>query len=104
MKRVNLIPELITDLSRTEKLEIFMKRKQMSFSDIGKAIGVSKASAVRLLRADSVPSYRYAQLVRADIPAVLLPPAKDIAPGPKPKKSITASTADTEPNHLGQAA
>ena len=100
MKHVNLIPTSLTDLSRTEKLEIYMKRKGITYGDISSAIGVSRTAARRLLLSNTVPSYRFSQLVRAGIPAEVIPPAKDIAPGPKSK----ISQDDTEPNSLEQAA
>ncbi|MEZ6854346.1 helix-turn-helix domain-containing protein [Halodesulfovibrio aestuarii] len=100
MEQRNLIPEFIADLTRTEKLEVYMKRKKLTFSDIGKAIGVSRAAAHKLLFGKSVPTYRHAQLVAAGIPEVLIPSARDIAPGPKPKAAVES----IEPNYLGQAA
>lgn len=103
MKQRKLIPEFIADLSRTEKLEIYMKRKKITFVDIGKAIGATRSTAFNLLTGNSVPTHRHAQLVKAGIPEILIPPARDIAPGRKPKKSTLVSE-DTEPNYLGQAA
>lgn len=102
MSHLTLIPEFIADLTRAEKLEIYMKRKKITFSDIAKSIDVAPASARRMLLNDSIPTWRYNQLVEAGLPEVLLPPARDIAPGPKSKKLKPAD--DTEPNYLGQAA
>ncbi|WP_019999147.1 hypothetical protein ACQ0P8_06575 [Halodesulfovibrio aestuarii] len=104
MEQRNMIPEFISDLTRSEKLEIYMKRKKLSFTDIGKAIKASRTAAYKLLHGKSVPTYRHAQLLKAGIPEILIPPALDIAPGPKPKKSILVSPDDTEPNYMGQAA
>lgn len=100
MEQRNLIPEFISDLTRSEKLEIYMKRRKMSFADIGKAIKASRTAAYKLLHGKSVPTYRHAQLIAAGIPEILIPPARDIAPGPKPK----AAAESIEPNCLGQAA
>lgn len=104
MSHLTLIPELIADLTRAEKLEIYMKRTGITFSDIAKPIGVAPASARRMLLNDSIPTWRHTQLLKAGVPEQLLPPARDIAPGRKPKKSTLISADDTEPNYLGQAA
>ncbi|MCT4534214.1 hypothetical protein [Halodesulfovibrio sp.] len=87
MKQRDLIPELIDDLTRTEKLELYMKRKRLSYASIGKSIGATRSTAFNLLHAPRVPTHRYKQLLQAGIPEPLIPPARDIAPGPKPKKN-----------------
>lgn len=102
MKQRNMIPELISDLTRTEKVEIYLKRKKITFTDIGKAIGVSRGSVHNMLYGKHVSSYRHAQLLAAGLPEVLLPPARDIAPGPKPKNRTLAE--DSDPNSVEQAA
>ncbi|MEZ6855010.1 hypothetical protein [Halodesulfovibrio aestuarii] len=104
MSHLTLIPEFIADLTRAEKLEIYMKRTGLTFADIAKPLNVAPASARRMLLNDSIPTWRHTQLIKAGIPEMLLPPARDIAPGRKPKKSILISTDDSEPNYLGQAA
>lgn len=102
MEQRNLIPEFISDLTRSEKLEIYMKRKKITFTNIGEAIKVSRTSAYKMLHGEHVSTYRHAQLLKAGIPDILLPPARDIAPGPKPKRKVSAE--DTEPNRMEQAA
>lgn len=101
MKQRKLIPELIDDLSRTEKLEIYMTRKKLTFTDIGKTISSTRATAHNLLHARTIPTHRHKALVNAGIPEQLLPPARDIAPGRKPK---TPPLEETDPKTLGQAA
>lgn len=101
MSHLTLIPELISDLTRAEKLEVYMKRKNITFSNIAKSIGVAPASARRMLLNESIPTWRHNQLLAAGIPDVLLPPARDVAPGRKPK---TPPLEETDPNTLGQAA
>ena len=100
MKQVNLTHTHIADLTRSEKLEISMKRSGVTYVDVANAIGVSRSAIVKMLRADSIPTYRHAQLVQVGIPSQLLPPARDIAPGPKRKES----SEDSESNYLEQAA
>ncbi len=104
MSHLTLIPELISDLTRAEKLEVYLKRKNITFSNIAKSIGVAPASARRMLLNEFIPTWRHKQLLAAGIPEQLLPPARDVAPGRKPKKATLVSADDTEPNCLGQAA
>lgn len=102
MKQRNMIPELISDLTRTEKVEIYLKRKKVTMTDIGNTIGVSRTSVYKMLYAKHVSTYRHAQLLAAGLPEALLPPARNIAPGPKPKNRALAE--DSDPNSVEQAA
>jgi len=102
MTNLTLIPELISDLTRAEKLEIYMRRRKITFSHIAKSIGVTTTSARRMLLNVSIPTWRFNQLLAAGIPEELLPPARDVAPGRKPKSQ--SKTNETDPNTLGQAA
>lgn len=54
-----------------------------------------------MLLNEFIPTWRHKQLLAAGIPDVLLPPARDVAPGRKPK---TPPLEETDPNTLGQAA
>jgi len=103
MSDLSLIPQSIDDLTRVEKLEIYMKRSKITFSDISKPMGVAPASARRMLLNETIPTWRHKQLIQYGLPEVLLPIARDIPCGRKPKTK-TPSVETDEPNRLGQAA
>lgn len=102
MSHLTLIPELISDLTRAEKLEVYLKRRKLTFVHIAKSISVTPTSARRMLSNNFIPTWRFNQLLAAGIPEELLPPARDVAPGRKPKSQ--SKTNETDPNTLGQAA
>lgn len=85
MQPVTPIPELVNDLTRTEKLEVYLNRIGSSYASIGDKLGVSRSTALRMLRSAHIPTYRHRQL-SSILPAELLPEAKDVPPGPKPRK------------------
>ena len=51
---------------------------------IAASIGVSPSALSKLSKAVSIPTRRHEQLVGEGVPAEVLPPAKDLSPGPPP--------------------
>ena len=76
------MPEYI-ELSRLERLIIWMRRNNINFSEIGESLGITRMSAGRLCKAERSPSSRHRELVQLGIPTDLLPPAEDVRRGPK---------------------
>lgn len=87
MDLAELIPRSIEEITRIEKLDIVLKRAGISYTDMGKRIGVSRSSIYKMLTAETISTWRFAQLLTAGIPQELLPEAKNIAPGPKPRRA-----------------
>lgn len=71
------------ELTRLERLIIWMRRNKTSFSAIGESLGITRMSAGRLCKAERIPRERHKALARLGIPADLLPPAEDVKRGPK---------------------
>lgn len=81
---MNLMP--ITDsveLTRLERLLIWMRRNRINFSEIGESLGITRMSAGRLCKAERISSSRHRELAQLGIPVELLPLAKDVKRGPK---------------------
>lgn len=72
------------DLTRVERLMIWMRRNRLHFSEIGASLGITRMSAGRLCKAERIPRERHLALARLGIPAELLPPAEDVRRGRKP--------------------
>jgi len=83
----------LTDLSRDEKLWIFLNRSGLTFKAIGGKLDMTGTAAAKLCRGDTMPTRRHAELVALGIPADLLPRPEDIKPGPKPRRPLTTETA-----------
>ena len=81
-ENTHLMTEFI-ELTRLERLIIWMRRNNMNFSEIGKSLGITRMSAGRLCKAERIPSERHRQLVQLGIPVDLLPHAEDVKRGPK---------------------
>lgn len=84
MQPVTPIPELVNDLTRTEKLDVYLSRIGSSYANIGDKLGISRSTALRMLRSPHVSTHRHRQLASL-LPKELLPEAKDVPPGPKPR-------------------
>lgn len=69
------------ELTRQERLLIWLRRANLNNAQIAEALNVSAIAISRWFRAESIPSWRHRQLVDFGIPAELLPPAVDKAPG-----------------------
>ena len=77
------IPQL--DLTRQDMLYVWLKRRGMTQAQIARAMKVGETTVARWMKAASIPEKRHEKLVKLGIPAELLPPPLDIAPGPKKK-------------------
>ena len=71
------------ELTRLERLIIWLRRNDMNFSRIGELLGITRMSAGRLCKAERIPSEQHRELVQLGIPIDLLPPAEDVRRGPK---------------------
>lgn len=69
--------------TRQESLLLWLKRNCIQQGDIASALNIGKNTVSRWLRAETIPSWRYQQLLDFGIPQELLPKPLDIAPGPK---------------------
>lgn len=77
----------LTSLTRQEQLLIWLRREGMTCKAIAEKLHVGSITSVsRWFSAESIPSWRHRQLVELGIPAVLLPPAVDIPPGPRARE------------------
>lgn len=74
-----------TDLTRQERLVIWLRRAGITKTQVAQAVGVQCVAVARWFKAESIPSWRHKQLVEFGIPSELLPPAIDKAPGPQPR-------------------
>jgi len=91
------------DLTRQEQLLVWMRRAGLTYAAVAKSIGVGIMSVRRWLNADYISTWRHQQLVGLGIPATLLPPIKDVAPGPRRSKSIDIlHTSISEQRHANQ--
>lgn len=75
----------LSSLTRQEALRLWLSRNSLTFSELGRRLGVTPNSVSKLCDQETMPTRRHAQLVDQGIPAELLPRAQDIKPGPKPR-------------------
>lgn len=73
------------DLTRQDRLLIWLRRNGISQTDIARALDVGKVAVSRWMRVETLPVRRHQQLVKFGIPEDLLPTPLDITPGPKRK-------------------
>ena len=59
--------------SREEHLLIWLRRKRLSYAEIGRQLGVTRMSALRLCKAQCINATRHEQLCALGIPIELLP-------------------------------
>lgn len=81
----------LTDLTRDEKVLIWLRRTGRTFRGLGAELGLTGDAVAALLRNESCPTHRHRQLLELGVPEELLPPALDIKPGPKPKAEAGAA-------------
>lgn len=65
----------LTELTRQERLLIWLRRAGLTNKAIAQATGVKPAAVTRWLESETIPPWRHAQLVELGIPVELLPPA-----------------------------
>lgn len=75
------IPQIT--FTRQAMLSAWLKQEGITQASIAQALEISEQSVSRWIRAQSLSSWRHSQLVSFGIPADLLPPVVDKAPGPK---------------------
>lgn len=63
----------ITELTRQERLLIWLRRAGIQYKDIAEQTGVKTAAVSKWFDGDTIPPYRHQQLVDMGIPADLLP-------------------------------
>lgn len=73
------------DLTRQERLVIWLRRTSTTQAQVARALGVGKPAVGRLLFSERASSWRVKQLRDYGIPEDLLPRAEDIPSGPRPK-------------------
>lgn len=83
--QLNSVPTL-TDLTRQERLDLWMRRTGTTFVLLGEICGIHANCVTSHLRADTMPVRHHAALVAAGMPLELLPDPQDQKPGPKPKQ------------------
>ncbi len=71
------------DLTRQERLIIWMRREGHTNTSVARALGVTLSSITRWIAADSISTWRHRQLMDFGFPEDLLPAARDLTPGPK---------------------
>ena len=71
------------DITRQELLLLWMRRNGLTYSTIAQALEVSASTVRAWFEAETIPSWRHESLVKFGIPVNLLPPAVNIAPGPR---------------------
>ncbi len=82
--RLPISPNL-TSLTRQEALRLWLSRNGLSFSELGRRLGVTPNSVSKLCDQETMPVRRHAQLLEQGLPAELLPRPEDIKPGPRPR-------------------
>ena len=75
----------LPQLSRDEKLQIWLRRNGKTYMELAFVAGVKKAAFSLRLSEGNLTSEQHRRLVEYGVPAEILPPAIDKKPGPKPK-------------------
>lgn len=77
----------ITAHERKEKVFAWMRANGLTYDSIGQRLGVTGTGVSLMFTRASIPTRRHQQLQNIGVPPELLPPARDIPTGPKPKHS-----------------
>ena len=77
----------LSELTREEKLLVWMKRNQESFVTIAKKMHLTRRSIDYLLTSETISPIRHAQLIKIGLPESLLPPPVYKKPGRSPRMS-----------------
>lgn len=91
MQSTEFVPH--TELTRQERFKLWMWKTSFKQSELARRLGVSKSTVGYWIRAEHLPSWRVRQMREFGIPEELLPSAKDIPSGPKPKAAECCSVA-----------
>lgn len=83
----------LTELSRQEKLRLWMARAGVRFVDMAAALDVTPAAIGKLCKQTTMPEHRHRALVDFGVPADLLPAPLNIKSGPRPRARCTTTPA-----------
>lgn len=72
------------ELTRQERLEVWMGRNGWNYKTLGELAGFSKTYSARSLKGETIPPHFYSALIEV-VPADLLPRSEYRKPGRKPK-------------------
>jgi len=78
------LPITISDLTRQEQLELWMRRNGWTYKALGRLVRITGANAARRLNSETIPPQHHEEWVKV-LPVNLLPPAMYLKPGPKPR-------------------
>lgn len=79
----------ITTQERKEKVFAWLRANGFTYDSLGQLLGVTGTGVSLMFSRSTIPSHRHQQLRDVGVPPDLLPPAKDIPTGPKPKYSVS---------------
>ncbi|MBG3875569.1 XRE family transcriptional regulator [Desulfovibrio oxamicus] len=97
------IAPTLTELSRQEKLRLWMDRTGATFLGLSAGVGINPAVLGRQCKQDTMPARNHRALVAQGVPAELLPIPLDQRPGPKPRARCISSTAPSPPSPVATA-
>ena len=80
----------VSNLTREEKLRIWMALAGETYSSIARKVWLEFSSVKYLLENKTISIARYEDFRNLGIPEDVLPPAKDLKPGPK-KRALVSS-------------
>lgn len=89
---------ILADLSRVEKLKIWMIRAGVSYKALARQIGLTGSALGRICAQDTIPTRHHAALLRLGVPVEFLPQPKDLKSGPKPKSSGSLPMNESKKN------
>ena len=75
----------LTAQERKEKIFAWMRANGHTYESIGQSLGITGTGVSLMFTRATIPTRRYNQLRTVGVPPQLLPPAKDIPTGPKPR-------------------
>ncbi|MDR1125692.1 MAG: XRE family transcriptional regulator [Deltaproteobacteria bacterium] len=79
--------QMATDATPTryERLRVWMREHGITFTALGEQLGLRYSGARRVCIGTTCPSRHHSKMLELGFPAELLPEAKDMPVGPKPK-------------------
>lgn len=83
----------LTPRERKEKMFEWMVANKLTYKRISEIMGVSSTLVSIMFKRPSIPTRRHKQLRDVGVPLEILPPAKDIPSGPRPKWANEISDA-----------
>lgn len=77
----------LPQLSKNEKREIWLKRKEITLETLANLVGVKVSGLSKNLRNKTMPVEQHAVLVDFGLPPEILPAPQDQKRGPKPRNT-----------------